>query len=309
MGGSGSGGVFNLDPDEAAKRRQEAEQAARIGQIDAEVNAILSKRLIEVNQRDSEAVNSHLEEIEAAISDQIEGVDRLLFGGSVAKHTYVEGVSDIDSLLILDTDNYADLSPGEVMEKLQQALESSLNRSEAIEIRSGDLAVTVRYDDGLEVQLLPAVQRQKGLSITSPTGNDWLAINPEAFAERLSKVNKDQAGAVVPAIKLAKSILANEAATLRPNGYHLEALAVAAFEDYSGPRNPKAMVTYLFDSASKNVKRPIPDVTGQSPQVDANLGGENSANRRRMSERLRVIARRMKNSSSVETWQTLLGDA
>jgi Second Messenger Oligonucleotide or Dinucleotide Synthetase domain len=308
MGGTGSGGVFRLDPGEAAKRRQEAEKAARIGQIDAEVNAILSKRLIEINRRDNEGVSSRLDEIQAALSHQIEGVDRLLFGGSVAKQTYVEGMSDIDSLVILSTQDYADLTPAGVIEKFQQALEAKLNRGEAIDIRSGDLAVTIEYDDGLEVQLLPAVERAKKLSITGPSGNSWVAIDPEAFARRLTAVNKSQAGAVVPAIKLAKSILASEPDTRRPDGYHLEALAVAAFEHYSGPRNPKAMLTHLFDSAAKNVKRPVPDVTGQSRQVDANLGGENSVNRRRMSEGLRIIARRMKNAPNIEAWHALLGE-
>jgi hypothetical protein len=308
LGGTGSGNAFRLDPDEAAKRRRDAEKSARIGQIDAEVNSILSKRLIEINRRDNEEVSMRLEEIQGALSDQIEGVDRLLFGGSVAKQTYVEGLSDIDSLVILSSEEYADLAPAEVMEKLQQALESRLNRSEAIEIRAGDLAVTVEYGDGLEVQLLPAVERDEKLSITAPSGDSWAAIEPKAFALRLSAVNKSQAGAVVPAIKLAKSVLASEPGARRPDGYHLEALAVAAFENYSGPRNPKAMVTHLFDSAAKNVKRPIPDVTGQSRQVDEKLGAENSVNRRRMSEGLRAIARRMKNAPSVDAWQALLGE-
>jgi hypothetical protein len=308
MGGTGSGNPFRLDPAEAAKRREEAEKAARTGQVDAEVNAILSKRLIEVNRRNNEEVNDRLGEIETALSGQIDGFDRLLFGGSVAKQTYVEGLSDIDSLVILKADEYAGLAPAEVMEKFQHALEARLNRGEAVEIRAGDLAVTVEYDDGLEVQLLPAVEHGNKLSITSASGSNWAAIEPEAFAKRLSAVNKSQAGAVVPAIKLAKSILASEPSTRRPNGYHLEALAVAAFEDYSGPRNPKAMLTHLFDSAAENVKRPIPDVTGQSRQVDAALGGEGSVNRRRMAEGLKVIARRMKTAPNVEAWQALLGD-
>lgn len=308
MGGTGSGPPFRLDPDEAAKRRQEAEKAARVGQIDAEVNAILNKRLIEINRRNNEQVNDRLGEIQTALADQISGVDRLLFGGSVAKQTYVEGLSDVDSLVILSSKDYGNLAPADVMEKLQQALESKLDRSEAIEIRSGDLAVTVKYDDGLEVQLLPAVERDGKLSITAPSGDSWAAIDPEAFAQRLSAVNKSQAGAVVPAIKLAKSVLASEPDTRRPNGYHLEALAVAAFENYSGPRNPKATLTHLLESAAKNVKRPIPDVTGQSRLVDEKLGGENSVNRRRMSEGLKTIARRMKNAPSVEAWRGLLGE-
>lgn len=308
MGGTGSGNPFSVDPSEVAKRRKEAEKAARVGLVDAEVNSLLNRRLIEVNRRDAEEVSRRLTEIEGALSDQIEGVDRILYGGSVAKQTYVEGLSDIDSLVVLRSSDYGGLSPDEAMDRLQAALGKRLNRQDAIDIRVGDLAVTVTYSDGLEVQLLPAIERSNGLSIASSSGESWSAIDPKAFAQRLTTINQGQAGAVVPAIKLAKAILASQPDSRRPTGYHLEALAVAAFEHYSGPRNPKAMLTHLFSSASKDIKRPIADVTGQSHQVDAYLGGENSVRRRRVAEGLRDVARRMKNAPSVRAWEALLED-
>jgi hypothetical protein len=308
MGGTGSGNPFKINPSEAEKRRKEAEKAAKVGIIDAEVNAILNKRLIEVNRRDTEAVSKRLDEIQKALGDQIEGLDRIFYGGSVAKQTYVEGLSDIDSLVVLRAAEYGDLSPGEAMEKLQKALDARLNRQEASDIRVGDLAVTITYADGLEVQLLPAVEQGNQLSIASPFGSKWSAIEPKAFTQRLTAINQSQAGAVVPAIKLAKVVLASEPDSRRPTGYHLEALAVAAFQHYSGPRNPKAMLTHLFESAAANVKRPIPDVTGQSHQVDAYLGGEGSTKRRKVAEGLRGVTRRMKNAPSVKAWEALLGD-
>jgi hypothetical protein len=308
MGGSGSGTPFELDRDDAARRREEAERAARSGLVEAEVNALLNQTLIGINRRDTVEVARRLDEVETSLADRLEGVDRLLFGGSVAKQTYVEGISDIDSLVVLDHDRYGGLSPTEALEALQGALEDRLDRSQAIDIRAGDLAVTVEYADGLEVQLLPAVEREGKLSITSASGERWAAIDPEAFARRLTQVNASQAGAVVPAVKLAKKILAAEPTSRRPDGYHLEALAVAAFEDYTGPRNPKAMVTHLFDSAARDVRRPIKDVTGQSLQIDADLGGENSVKRRRMAEGLRITARRMKRAASIAAWEALLGE-
>jgi hypothetical protein len=309
MGGSGSGGSeYRVDPDAAARRLRDAEEASRDAQTDAEVNSLLSRRLLEVNRRNNEEVASRLEEIQAALASQIEGVDRLLFGGSVSKQTYVEGLSDVDSLLVLKSDDYGGLKPDQVLAKLQQALESKLDRGQASRIKQGQLSVTVEYKDGLEVQLLPAVERQSGLSIKSASGDRWTTIDPKSFAERLSKVNQSQAGAVVPAIKLAKSILAIQPVTPTPGGYHLEALAVAAFENYSGPRNPKAMVTQLFDSATKNVRRPIVDVTGQSGHVDEYLGNADSAERRTMSSGLGAIAKRMKNAPNADAWRSLLGE-
>jgi hypothetical protein len=307
VGGSGSG-PYRIRPSEAAERRREAEEASKDAQIDAEVNSILNRRVIEINRRDNAEVSRRLEEIQGALSDQIEGVDRLLFGGSVAKRTYVEGLSDVDSLVVLKSEQYGDLTPRQVLDKFENALEASLDRGKATEIRSGDLAVTVEYKDGLEVQLLPAVERNKEISIMAATGNRWTAIEPKAFGERLTIVNEKQAGTVVPAIKLAKLVLASEPDTRRPSGYHLEALAVAAFDNYSGPRNPKAMLTHLFDSASTNVRKPIADVTGQSRHVDENLGAANSTERRAISKGLAKIARQMTNAPNADAWQALLGD-
>ncbi len=310
MGGSGSGGEseYSVARDAAARRLREAQEASKDAQIDAEVNSLLNRRVLEVNRRDNEQVSARLDEVQNALSEQIDGVDRLLFGGSVSKRTYVEGLSDVDSLLILNADAYGGLSPDEVMGKLQKALKGSLDMGKVSDIWTGELAVTVQYKGDLELQLLPAVDRNGALSIKAATGNSWTAIEPKNFAERLTKVNQGQAGTVIPAIKLAKSILAAYPDSGRPTGYHLEALAVAAFENYSGPRNPKAMLTQLISSSAKNVRKPIADVTGQSRHVDEYLGKADSKDRKTMSKTLVSLARRMKNAPTADTWRALLGD-
>jgi Second Messenger Oligonucleotide or Dinucleotide Synthetase domain len=293
---------------EADARRREAEEASRQAQLDAEVNSLLNRRVIEVNRRDSERVNARLGEVESALGEELEGVDRLLFGGSVSKHTYVEGLSDIDALLVLNSSDYGGLTPSEVMLKLITALEKSLDRGEAVEIDSGELAVTVTYKEGLDLQLLPAVERGKELSIKAAGTDKWTAIEPKRFSAELSAVNQAQAGAVVPTIKLAKVILANAPESNWPTGYHLEALALSAFKDYNGPRNPKAMVTRFFDSAAAGVRKPIADLTGQSVHLDEALGAANSPQRRALAQGLERIATRMKNAPSADAWQALLGE-
>jgi hypothetical protein len=302
MGGTGSG-PYRMGLGEADERRREAEEASKQAQLAAEVNALLNRRLIEVNRRDSEVVNRRLAEVETALSDRLEGVDRLLFGGSVSKRTYVEGLSDIDALLVLDAATYGNLQPEQVMTELARALGEKLDRGEAKQIRSGDLAVTVTYTEGLELQLLPAVEHGERLSIKAAHTDSWTAIEPKRFAAALSELNRDQAGAVVPAIKLAKVIVTNA-----PESYHLEALALAAFADYTGPRNPKAMLTRFFESAATNVRRPIADLTGQSVHVDEALGAENSRARRSLAQGLERIATRMQRAPNTGAWEAMLGE-
>ena len=307
MGGSGGGSSYRLNQSELERLRQEAQERLQRTRLDAEVNAALQDALVGINDRDDEAVRERLDEIEQALREEAVELDRLLFGGSVAKHTWVDGVSDIDSLVVLDAATVGERSPEEMRRQLEEVLRRRLDMGQVEAIDVGRLAVTVTYRDGLEIQLLPAAERGGGLAVSSPSGRDWAQIDPKRFADRLSQLNASQAGAVVPAIKVAKAILAAQLPEeARPTGYHVEALAVAAFESYEGPRTPKAMAQRFFESAATNVLRPIPDVTGQSRYVDDDLGGADSLSRRTLGRNLGGIARAMRTATSVDDWRALL---
>lgn len=89
----------------------------------------------------------------------------------------------------------------------------------------------------------------------------------------------------MPVIKLAK-VMADCCIThedSRISGYHMESLAIDAFADYQGPRDPKTMLTRLLRHAAKAVLSPIADSTGQSRYVDDDLGPADSLRRRRAS--------------------------
>jgi hypothetical protein len=304
----GSGGSYRYSRSEIDERRREVDEAVRQGRLDAEVNAVLAEKLVDINQRDTQTANERLDEIRDALEDKIEEFDRLVFGGSVSKHTYVEGLSDIDSLVVLDGAEIKGEQPDEVRREFAQLLRGTLNMGEISDIQVGDLAVTVVYKTGPPIQVLPAIDRGGQLSISSPSRNDWMPIEPRRFAQALTELNQSQGGAVVPAIKLAKAVIGNLPEDQRLSGYHMEALALAAFKDYNGARNPKAMVTRFFDRASKDVMRPVSDVSGQSKYVDEKLGAANSGARRALGTTLDRIWRKMSSARDATQWRELLDD-
>jgi hypothetical protein len=308
VGGSG-GGHYRLTPTDVNRIREDAEAQLERSRTDSEINTLLQRELSEMNDRDTERVGRRLDEIEQALRDEVEEFERLLFGGSVAKHTYVDGLSDIDSLALIDEASARDRSPDEVREDLARTLKGQLNMGDVERIDIGRMAVTVTYRDGTTVQLLPAVKQGDQQAIPSADGKEWTRINPTAFSDRLSRLNSEKAGAVVPAIKIAKAIIAN---TLpdeeRPSGYHVEALAIAAFESYNGPRTQRAMAERFFSAACKDVLKPIADVTGQSPYVDAHLGEAGSPPRIALGRRLAQIAKMMQEARSASDWQDLIGE-
>ncbi len=311
MGGGGGGGGRSVpdgsvDLDALRRRAREIDEQAR---FDAEVNHRLAQRFASINARDAEKIGRYLDDILGALKDDVGGVERTLFGGSVAKNTYVEGLSDVDALVVLDRADLKDASPEQVREQFCRALKAALTHADVAEVSSGALAVTVKYHDGTEIQLLPAVQRGERLAISSTDGKEWKSIHPRSFARDLTEVNKNQGGAAVPSIKLAKQIIAAQMPEgERLSGYHVEALAVAAFRDYVGSRNPKAMLTHFFATAARGVLQPIHDVSGQSRHVDESLGAARSAAREALSRRLQRVADTMENSRDARDWERLLGD-
>lgn len=304
MGGSGGGGFHSSRS--ADQLRAEVQRDLQQARLESDVNALLNEHLAQVNNRDAQLINERLDEIAAALGERLVGLDRLLYGGSVAKHTYVDGLSDVDSLVILKPEVLEGDTPQALRAAIERALHQELDRGRVASIEMG-FAVTVTYTDGNQIQLLPAVERGGQIAISDKAGTGWSFIRPRAFQERLTAANEAQDGRVVPTIKLAKGVV--DACLVerdRPGGYHMEALAVEAFRGYDGPRHAKAMLARFFSIAAERIKQPLADVTGQSERIDEVFGAANSAHRQSVSAALRRIAARIESATSVEEWRRLL---
>ena len=100
------------------------------------------------------------------------------------------------------------------------------------------------------MQLIPAVRIEGNLAISNETGSSWSTIRPEQFAAKLTLVNSSLGGQLVPTIKLAKRLIASLPQAVPLKGYHIESLAIEAFEDYDGMRTPKEMISRFFKEAA-----------------------------------------------------------
>src|SRR5262245_61650976 len=101
MSGGGGSGYFQSEPDQIKKKLRESEAKSDNSAHQARVADLLGSLLTEFNDRDNDAINQHLSDIKTALESELYGTVDLLFGGSISKGTYVEGLSDIDSLIIL----------------------------------------------------------------------------------------------------------------------------------------------------------------------------------------------------------------
>lgn len=312
MGGGGGSAFNNHSPEEYQRKIRESLEKTRDEAYETEVAKFINEILADYNSRDVEAVRDHLDEIKEMIEEDIGGTTNLLFGGSVRKNTYVEGLSDVDILVTIEKSELSDLPPKDILEYVSSKLEESLVNVE--DIRVGNLAVTVIFSDGIEIQLLPAIKHGDGFKIPTGRGNDWSKIiRPDKFATRLTEVNQSNGGKVIPAIKLVKGINSQFPENQQLTSYHIESIAIEAFKSYpdSKPKTTKTMLEHFFEKASETVKSPIKDKTGQSINVDEYLGPENSVNRFQISNTLDRVYRRMKNADtvgSIEEWKSILGE-
>jgi hypothetical protein len=311
MGGSGGGSTFSRrrSPDKLRELVQKAEEKTSEAAFDGKLADTLGGLLGKLSGRDVSLVRERLEGLKAGLSGELDGTFDQFFGGSVAKHTFVDGLSDIDSLVIINDSDLEGKSPDAVLAKMEQILQEAVG--DEADVTHGRMAVTIEYRDGMVIQLLPALEAaDKRIKVPSSRVEGWSKIDPFGFQRALTQRNEECGGKLVPTIKLAKAINGTLPENQRLSGYHMESLAIAAFRGYGGEKTTRAMLPAFFERAKDLVLTPIRDSSGQSIHVDGYLGKANSEQRQVASHVLGRIARRMKNATaaaSTDQWEELFG--
>ena len=122
MGGSGGFFSSSADPAKLSRETREAEEKAQTEAFETDVNDFLTSELADFNDRDVDGINNILETVQKDIEGEIEGTVELQFGGSIAKHTYVDGLSDVDALVLMDRSDVADRDPAALRKQLADTL-------------------------------------------------------------------------------------------------------------------------------------------------------------------------------------------
>src|SRR4051794_14980723 len=110
----GGGGTYHPSAVAIEQRLSDANNAADRQAYETEVNRILGDILQEFNDRNAAQDRGRLNAILAALHDEGDETIELRFGGSIRKHTYVDGLSDVDILAIMNEKDVAGRSPTEV---------------------------------------------------------------------------------------------------------------------------------------------------------------------------------------------------
>ena len=304
--GSGSGEGGEIDPSQVILDQTPAEQRS---EYEAEINNYLEDVIRDFSQRDTEKIGTHLETLRQALEKDIENPIELRYGGSIKKHTYIDGMSDVDAIFTINGTGLESKTPREVIHELANKIRDRLPYTQ---LKEGEMAVTTKFTDGTEVQVLPAIRTSTGIRVASIGGQKWSNVaNPDKFAKRLTSLNQQTAGKLVRVIRLFKAEVNSQlTGGWQMSGYHVEALAVDAFSNYEGRTTYKDMLVHLTRHASDSVLSPLRDSTGQSIHVDDDLGESNSNDRKIVSAALQRVLSKMNDAdsrASMKRWTELLG--
>ena len=269
-------------------------------------NEYCENLLAQYKRRNTKALTRHLEGLCRFLREEGNHVVQTKFGGSVQKGTYVTGLSDVDVLLIVNESSLLNQPPSNVKKYVKDTIKRRLPNNT---VQEGKLAVTVKYSDKTEIQLLPAIRTNTGgVRIAQHGTRRWSNVaRPDDFARKLAQVNTARDGRVVPIIKLAKAMA--DCFISHPSrkisGYHMESLAIDAFKNYQGLLDPKSMLIHLLGHSIEAVKQPITDSTGQSRYVDEYLGPAGSKLRKGVSSQFEQMRAKVNSCKSKTEFNAL----
>lgn len=250
-------------------------------------------------KRDREKHMQYRNEAADLINEEIDGPVDIVYAGSVAKGTYVEGVSDVDIHVRVNGTSLEGKSPAEVKAYIRQQLAKSPNVKTTTETSK---TVTATYKDGTEMQFVPVIRTKNGYRVAN--GNRWSnVVYEDCFRRDFQRTNKKCGGRLTTLVRNLKKDNAKRPKSQQMSGHHIEAMANRIFKQApaSKTRSLKSMSEYYHRHASRHIRHRMRDITGQSDYVDKrSLGGPDSSSRRVLSRRFSARADRLRRSGGQE---------
>lgn len=294
MGGGGSGygggrrGGGGSNTAAAARARDQTNRSEAKVQEEQALREILARTQRPDDTKVREQARAAAKELNRESPD-LRAIPTL--GGSGAKGTYVEGISDHDIVVRVSPED-SGKGPREILHSLAAKLKRLHPNAD---VMIGRMAVTVK-EGGRELQYVPAKRDGRYIRLPIPGQDTWgNQAQPRKFVNKLNRTDARLDGGVKEAIRAFR--IAQEK-YLKPeerlDGYHVESIALLAFRSYPTGRSRAQMAEDMTRAAASLVRKPIKDRTGQSLHVDEKLGEPNSAARQQASHALRSLADEMK---------------
>jgi hypothetical protein len=137
------------------------------------------------------ALNKKYREIESKTANSLQV-------GSIGRHTAIEGISDLDMLYMMTNDTWDRFKENRQSDLLQEVKNAIKTRYPNTEASGNGQVVTVKFSDGMDVEVLPAFEQDDG-SFKFPDTNDggsWRITKPREEIQAVAKLNDKKNGNV-----------------------------------------------------------------------------------------------------------------
>lgn len=199
--------------------------------------------------------------------------------GSYARHTAIEHIPDVDILTFLPSDQL-DRTPNAVLLELHGVLKTFPGGAIDTRGQRRSVRVTLEADD-LCLDIVPAVfdaDFDEPLQVPDRPKMEWIRSDPLGYADRLSRVNKDHGGKLVPLIKLLKAWRDEQMKVRRPKSYVLEVILLQGVEagelvlcDHGTAENVHDAFKYVTDRFEVLMDQGKESPRIADPQIPANF--------------------------------------
>lgn len=175
--------------------------------------------------------------------------------GSYGRSTAIELIPDVDVLVFVPVEEL-DRTPNAVLLELHNVLKGY----PAAEINTHGQRRSVRLElpsDNLCLDIVPAVAARglgHALQVPDRPQQEWIASDPLGYAERLTGLNQEHGGKLVPLVKVVKAWRDEQMLRRRPKSYVIEVMLLCGVEegtlvlcDRSMAENVRDAFVYITD--------------------------------------------------------------
>jgi Second Messenger Oligonucleotide or Dinucleotide Synthetase domain len=171
--------------------------------------------------------------------------------GSYFRDTAILGIKDVDVLLFVPESQTA-RTPNAVLLDVKKVLESYPDAKVEVSGQRRSVRLTLT-DESFQIDIVPTHapnETNEPLFVPDRPQKDWIDSNPLGYSDRLTNLNQDHGGKVVPLIKLLKAWSDAQGCYRKPKSYVLEAHVYYAVKDWGlavTDRGWAEIVADLFD--------------------------------------------------------------
>jgi len=242
---------------------------------------------LELTHSERDRISKKHKELREKLREKLPVEDDFLTG-SYARYTIIRPTEDekfdVDFFLAFNKEEHGELDLPDLLNLVKDALnEITAEDEEIIDILEQKRSISVVYDDGFQIDVVPAIQIEKDNRYKIFDKRSQIAVesNPKLHGKNLTNANEATASnstnRLVPVVKLLKSWKREKCEYLK--SFHLELLTVEVLKDEK-ITSFSAGIAKFFNNVDNLLQvDPLTDPANDKNVIDSYLDDEGTRNK------------------------------